>query len=140
MLVKLTIAVEDAVTAVEDESKAVTIIDDAPRTAKTILEEADLNKDGVLDLTEASEYLVFDGKLHIEVKIDLVSRKTQNNVYGNTRIKSKNVNTLSRVFFIKLLLVDFAQIFWRQKIAKLCFRFEFEFDAKILKKKLCTKC
>jgi hypothetical protein len=72
MLAKLTIAVEDAVTAVEDESKAVTIIDDAPRTAKTILEEADLNKDGVLDLTEASEYLVFDGKLHIEVKIDLV--------------------------------------------------------------------
>jgi len=68
----LTVAVEDAVTADEDVSQAVTIIDDAPRTSKTILEEADLNKDGVLDLTEASEYLIFDGKLHIEVKIDLV--------------------------------------------------------------------
>ncbi len=61
-------AVEDAVTAVEDESRAVTVIDDAPRTAKMIIEEADLNKDGVLDVTEAAEYLVYDGKLHIQVK------------------------------------------------------------------------
>ena len=43
------------------------VAQDVPRTARMILQEADLNEDGVLDLTEAAEYLIFDGKLHFEV-------------------------------------------------------------------------
>ncbi len=51
------------------------VIKDVNRTGKTILQEADLNGDGVLDVLEATEFLVVDGKLHIEVMISNITIK-----------------------------------------------------------------
>ena len=42
-------------------------VDEHPRTGRSIIQDADLNGDGVMDVLEATEFLVGDGKLHIEV-------------------------------------------------------------------------